>query len=271
MHRSDSATPSCGRRTVLRRFGAAGLTGTAVLGGCTGRAKRVRTTTFVLRTATDGASTSPTPGSASTATPTPTPSDDRDEYRLLKDGLRWETVPVGLVVGSSTIPDGVSTPAAKRALVGATETWNGVANTPTVFSPPTFDDSIQEVTGGNRTNEFVWASLDGDTVGETTVHWEKESGRLVEVDVRLDRDYPWATRPTGTEDPELDVRSIATHELGHHGLADVTGSEASEQTMYAYAVVDSTRKRTLGAGDVTGWQVVYGERTPSPVGTETET
>jgi len=56
----------------------------------------------------------------------------------------------------------------------------------------------------------------------------------------------------------LDVQNIGTHEVGHNvGLADLDDSGDSEMTMYGYASLGETRKRTLHSGDIEGVRFLY--------------
>jgi hypothetical protein len=62
-----------------------------------------------------------------------------------------------------------------------------------------------------------------------------------------------------TGHPDLwDVANIATHELGHSaGLGDLYTTAAREQTMFGYASVGETKKRTLDSGDIAGIKALY--------------
>jgi predicted Zn-dependent protease len=58
----------------------------------------------------------------------------------------------------------------------------------------------------------------------------------------------------------MDLRNIATHELGHAvGLADLYENACSEETMYGYSSEGETKKRDLNDGDITGLQQLYGK------------
>lgn len=240
------------RRTVLRRVtatvgGVSGVAGCLSSGGQSS-AGGVRSRTHVHRAATSAVAPS---GDRST------PPAGVDEYALQEGGVRWGSFPVETVVGVSTVPDSVSTAAARAAIAASFETWNGVSDVGAVFAPPTFDDTLTDVTRGNGTNEFVWSTLDDDSLGRATIRWDEETELLEEVDIRLNRERAWSTDPVTGD--TFDVQSLATHEIGHHGLDDVTDADAAEQTMYHETSAESTRKRTPESGDVVGWQTVYGD------------
>jgi len=85
---------------------------------------------------------------------------------------------------------------------------------------------------------------------------------MVEFDIVLDKDEQWAIN-TDPEDPDpnaFDVQNIATHEAGHTlVLGDLRSPKDGALTMHAYTWLGDTVKRTLGSGDISGVQAIYGE------------
>lgn len=245
------------RRRDLLRGAAVSVGGASALTGCLSASSPDQSASADLQSKTyvhRAGSTNPT----SEGEETTTQSSDSDEYVLQEGGIRWGSFPVETVVGISTVPDDVSTEAARDAITASFDAWNSVSDVDTVFASPTFDDSLTQVTGENETNEFVWSSLDEGTLGRATVYWDGETQRLEEVDIRLNQEFAWSTAPDTAG--VYDVQSLATHEIGHHGLDDVTDSDAAEQTMYHQTSDASTKKRTLESGDIAGWQTAYGSR-----------
>lgn len=58
----------------------------------------------------------------------------------------------------------------------------------------------------------------------------------------------------------FDVQNVATHEAGHTlFLGDLYQAPAYELTMYGYTEPGEIRKQTLGTGDISGLQKLYGE------------
>lgn len=232
------------RRAFLRHAGAAAsaIVPTTVLAGCLSTSD-TRSMTFIHGEAT-----------ADATVRDPANSPDVDEYVLQEGGVHWDTRPVDTVVGTTTIPDNLGQAAARDAISAALRAWNDVPDVTPLFAAPTFDDGLTAATHGNGTNELVWASL-GDAVARATIHWNPDTEHIQEVDVELDTDRDWTTTPETVN--AFDVQSLATHELGHHGLDDLTDPSAAEQTMYHASRTGSARKRTLEAGDVAGWQAAY--------------
>jgi len=109
-------------------------------------------------------------------------------------------------------------------------------------------------------NEVYFGSIeDPDTIAVTVV-WGIFSGptfqrKLVEWDQIYNTAYGWSE--TGEVD-KMDFDSIGIHELGHSfGMDDLYTSSCSEQTMYGYASLGETKKRTLEVGDINGINKLY--------------
>jgi hypothetical protein len=56
----------------------------------------------------------------------------------------------------------------------------------------------------------------------------------------------------------MDLKNIATHEFGHNGLNDLYMPPSIALTMYGYSGYGETDKQTLGTGDISGIQALYG-------------
>lgn len=228
------------RREFLRAGSAVGLSG---LVGCLGRDPAIESVSFVHHITEERfASTDDT-----------VPPEQR--YRLVDDGVSWDATPAEFVVGDSTIPSALDADSVVDAVDAAFATWNGVSGVDPVFDV-THDDELGEATQGNDVNELVWAQLDEQNIlGRANLRWDTADDTLVEVTIRLNAGVSWTTTPDEQTD-RFDVQNTVTHELGHNGLADVT--DYPEQTMYHLTEPGETRKRSLGAGDVAGWQLLYG-------------
>lgn len=179
-------------------------------------------------------------------------------YRRHEDGLHWHSLPVTFAVGTSTYPDYLADDGVTDAVTASFDAWNGVADTPDVFTEPRMDPDLESITFENGVNELVWEEMPDDSLGRAHWRWESGTNRLLEVDIRMNPNRTWfvdGATAGGTVDA-YDVRSVLMHELGHNALLDVT--DAPGQTMFHQTSAGATRKRTLGDGDEAGWRDAYG-------------
>lgn len=89
-------------------------------------------------------------------------------------------------------------------------------------------------------------------------------GTISEFDLRINTFYNWANSGTSGA---YDVQNVATHEIGHALWAnDVYFStqvapaytlQYKDVTMYGYAYLGETKKRTLHQDDIDGFSTVY--------------
>jgi hypothetical protein len=118
-----------------------------------------------------------------------------------------------------------------------------------------------DVTRPNGRNEIMFAPIDMNGVIAFTVTWiDWRSRRIVEWDQVYNTDLDWSIDGVYDSMEDLmDVRNIATHELGHSiGLADQEDVACSEATMYAYARYGEIKKSTLEQADRNGVNSLYG-------------
>jgi hypothetical protein len=90
--------------------------------------------------------------------------------------------------------------------------------------------------------------------------WMQDAGsfwQVVENDVCFNGyNYTWSD---SGQAGRMDVQNIATHEFGHNlVLADLYDYASREFTMYGYASLGETKKRTLAYDDVNGIRFIYG-------------
>ena len=94
-------------------------------------------------------------------------------------------------------------------------------------------------------------------IAVTTVWYNPATKSIVEFDLMFDTDWTWGDATVNST--VMDLRNIATHEIGHGaGLADVYDVVCSAVTMYGYSNYGETQKRTLETPDLTGLQTLYG-------------
>ncbi|UCG42225.1 MAG: matrixin family metalloprotease [candidate division WOR-3 bacterium] len=107
------------------------------------------------------------------------------------------------------------------------------------------------------TNVVTAANLGSGGILAQNTYWYLRKGKLVlENDIVFNSYYDWST---SGEPSKYDVQNICTHEMGHClVLNDMYTSLAAEQTMYGYAGLGETKKRTLEQGDKDGILRIYG-------------
>lgn len=106
-------------------------------------------------------------------------------------------------------------------------------------------------------NVVCLSNLGGNGVLARNTYWYNRKTKIVyENDIEFNTYYPWST---DGDSNAYDVQNIATHELGHClVLNDLYENYQSEMTMYGYANLGETKKRTLEFGDKDGIIYIYG-------------
>lgn len=114
-------------------------------------------------------------------------------------------------------------------------------------------------------NEIYFADIANSNAIAVTIVWGYFSGNpswreLIEWDqIYDDVTFDWSEDCLSENcETKMDFENIATHELGHSvGMDDLYVNNCSEETMYGYATFGETKKRDLGAGDITGIRELY--------------
>jgi hypothetical protein len=109
----------------------------------------------------------------------------------------------------------------------------------------------------DKVNAILWKRLGRSTLGVTFVWSSRDNGEVIEVDTVFNKRVPWAIFPGSPEcqsSPHAyDLQNIATHEFGHWiGLDDLFDEADEDLTMYGFSAGGEVKKRTLGAGDISG-------------------
>jgi hypothetical protein len=100
--------------------------------------------------------------------------------------------------------------------------------------------------GGTIAYTIVWGIFSGPPPGRVLIEW----------DAVFNTYYPFGDYNPGDE-TTMDYRNIAVHEFGHAlGLSHPDDS-CTEETMYRFASLNETKKRTLEAGDIAGVNKLY--------------
>lgn len=108
-----------------------------------------------------------------------------------------------------------------------------------------------EITKGNRgASRYLMAT------NATSILYESDKYKLVEVDIDVNGSIPWANSVLKNY---YFVQNAFTHEVGHvYGLDDVDADKYSESTMYYTASKNEDKKCTIEADDIAGIKAIYG-------------
>ncbi len=162
-------------------------------------------------------------------------------------GAKWPSNAAVYKIGAS-LPAGW-----EPSIAAATSTWrNAGAN----FS---FSSDL------NSPNELSYTDLVGkygssytNTYAVTTTWTTVSSNQITKATIEFNSQFQWSTYADANS---ADVQNILTHELGHWlRLGDIYQPAAcSEVTMWGYAALGETKKRSLEQPDIDGITNLYGQ------------
>lgn len=186
-------------------------------------------------------------------------------------GWKWVTTDpqIKLYLKSDTLPNYLDLTATKNAIASAANTWeNAVAQN--LFADGealvTVDPNVQANADDNK-NVYAWGSISGGLAVTTTRYYTTRVNGYYPVydsDTLYNTNYHWATDGNGQD---IDVQSVALHELGHTiGLDDIYNkpqfSSDTDEIMNFYI----GPRHSLGPGDKAGAQALYGATVPPVTG-----
>lgn len=199
--------------------------------------------------------------------------NDPNSYKLA--GWRWTDSPnIQLYVKTDTnlAREGLSSTQAKTAISGAAETWDAAVSKQYLFNDNVITSSKLNTDRYDGKNVHAWKPISSSALAYARTYYYtnqfvtgadgKSYYRAIESDVCYNTGFKWSTSGTPgtvyTSGSPIDVQTVALHELGHTlGLGDIYGTDLAwdtSQIMNSYNDV----QRTLGAGDITGIQKLYG-------------
>jgi hypothetical protein len=179
-------------------------------------------------------------------------------YSLLAKGLRWKTAEPWVLDAANTrglTADFLLSHTGSN--IGAWESA-AVAN---IFADGSLASGLSaDSTSPDGRNEVLFGGVADPGVIAVTITWGYYSAPLnareiIEWDqIYDDADFNWS--PTG-EAEKMDYDNISVHELGHAAGLGHPGGSCVEESMYAYAQLGETKKRSLHKGDITGINQLY--------------
>jgi hypothetical protein len=202
-------------------------------------------------------------------------------YRLT--GYRWNTLDpkIQLYLNPTGMPADLTSTSSRDAISAAANTWDDVvasnifADTTTVIvdENKVVDAPFTSTPKKDGYNVHGWNSF-GNSFVALNRWWTsgtKKDGyySITESDTWYNLDYEWTTSLTTAQTTgNMDLQSVALHELGHCiGMGDIYSTTYGgvlppsdertkdfEQVMNLY----NGPQRTLGNGDITGAQLLYG-------------
>lgn len=172
-------------------------------------------------------------------------------------GIHWDRndLPVSYYINEIGTSDVPGTTDEYQAVKASFQTWE---DDPESFMDYTY---MGPTTRGSESldgyNVVSWQPFDGPggTLAQTTYWYNPSTKLMTEFDIVFDEDETWSA--TG-QPSKHDIQNVGTHEAGHTlMLDDLYDLADSEQTMYGYASLGETKKRTLEAGDRAGIRYIY--------------
>ncbi|MBI4286018.1 MAG: matrixin family metalloprotease [Chloroflexi bacterium] len=172
-------------------------------------------------------------------------------------GRKWDGSSPSVTIAIN--PNTADTTGEELAVKAAVDTWNAVPNHGFRFVVTT-GTATEPGYGGGGENDVMWKDLGGTGPIARVSSWEI-GGTVVEADLVFNDYHTWSTEAV-TPGNQIDVQSIALHELGHFlVLSDIYGDQAgypqdTAKVMYGrYYAGDM--KRALTPDDIAGIQWIY--------------
>lgn len=184
-------------------------------------------------------------------------------YAFLSSGVKWKVAEPYVFDETA---NGINALPSADALLGdfetAVSTWEAAAGKDILGDGALGAVYPGEVGTLNNLNEVMFGTITENGVIAMTLVWGVWSGppsgrQLVEWDMVFGLGWGWGDEVTNPGGTAMDFLNIATHELGHALGLDHPSDSCTEETMYAYAESNETKKRDLNAGDIEGIRKLY--------------
>lgn len=184
-------------------------------------------------------------------------------YTFLASGVKWKVAEPYVFDETANGIDAL--PLAGALLVdfdGAILAWEEAAGMDILGEGSLGEVNPNKAGTLNEINEVMFGNITDPGVIAMTTVWGVWSGppsgrRLVEWDMVFGYGWGWGNEVENPGGTTTDFMNIATHELGHALGLDHPSDSCTEETMYAYADYNETKKRDLNAGDIEGIRKLY--------------
>ncbi|MFH1822882.1 MAG: matrixin family metalloprotease, partial [Patescibacteria group bacterium] len=141
----------------------------------------------------------------------------------------------------------------------AAETWDSFTSSELFNNSYAVDYSATYGKRDNKNTLSFGNYSDSNVIAVTSLWYNRRTKQIIEYDILFNNYYQWGDATDPKTPDVMDLRNIATHELGHAiGLNDIYSTTCTEVTMYGYSIAGETMKRTLELPDIKGLQAMYG-------------
>lgn len=176
--------------------------------------------------------------------------DGSKRFTTLFGGIKWKSFPVPIFIDATN--SGLGS-AAADAVRNALNTWDGQGHPATQFFTETADQAAAKI-------KISWEFIDGtgNVLAQAGLTFNTKTKAIVSASIVFDSGDAWsiAAESCGGIGTSFDVENVAAHEIGHAiGLGHVADNKL---TMYRFASLGETLKRSLGIGDQKGLERLYG-------------
>lgn len=201
---------------------------------------------MVMRSATPAQSAAAAPSATLDECADPAYEETGPQWRDSGTAIHWR-------FRRASVPDGVGTYRSQRSFRDAHQVWSNARTRCKAAGEVSLrfrlDGDTKRRVGYDGVNLVDFGPLGGGALAMSYTWYE--GGRILEVDLRLNRDdYGWTNRPGGKN--RYQVANVAAHEIGHQlGLDDLSDPHGA-LTMFGRISRGETSKMTLGRGDLRG-------------------
>ncbi|MEY4513551.1 MAG: hypothetical protein RLZZ450_5673 [Pseudomonadota bacterium] len=176
--------------------------------------------------------------------------------------VRWHSNAISLRLDPSMQSYFADIPV-RGMLSEAAQAWTGLPNVPDLLisdgvpGPKGFDQKSGTDNGVYLVQDWQLAS---SSLAVTVATFETKSGKIVDTDILVNANHPFALLASGPDAPadDFDIRGVLTHEFGHVlGLGE--SYDVRMATMWPNVARGETHQRDLDEDDQTGVETAYAQ------------